>query len=261
MTDFVFWGLEMRHLSDLIRCKWLTSSLFQRFWMKIRRKHLWDFSFSVPLVCHLERTIQQAAFNSPGVRFSPLATNFSGFLLSYFPVIILNLSPFTPYCPDLATLTYLALLSFPRRPESELLPLKRIIYTAPVWDRSNLCGTIEYTNLRSDIPLAEGEADCECKERERIKHAAAPAFDLPFPPFLFFKGPVRSRPADAWAGAPAFFSFPRHRHRQTPWNGATVSRLFIFIFVLCGSKKTETDFLWSLVSRWVIAEINIHTHA
>lgn len=83
------------------------------------------------------------------------------------------------------------------------IPLKRIIYIAQVWDQSNLCGTTEYTNLKSDIPFAEGTAKCElCRERQRIKHGAATAFDLPFPSFLFFKGPVRSRPADAGAEAP-----------------------------------------------------------
>ncbi len=132
-------------------------------------------------------------------------------------------------------------------------PLKRIIYIAQVWDWSNLCGTIEYTNLRSDISLAKGEANCErCWERQRIKHGAATAFDLSFPPFHFFKGPVRSRLADARAEAP-FLS-----HQQAPQDG-WASGLFIFIFVGCESQKTETDFLWSFVSCWVITEMKEFT--
>lgn len=76
---------------------------------------------------------------------------------------------FTPYYRNLATFDLLSrrCSQFPRRSKKQAValllththtPLKRIIYTGQVWDQSNLCGTIEYTNLRSDVSLAEGEA-------------------------------------------------------------------------------------------------------
>lgn len=81
-----------------------------------------------------------------------------GSTVSYFPVIILNFSSFTPYYPNLATLTYFSAPCVPQAFKEQAvalllthIPPKRIIYIAQVWDQSNLCGTIEYTNLRSDI--------------------------------------------------------------------------------------------------------------
>lgn len=85
-----------------------------------------------------------------------------------FQVLALNFSSFTPYYPNLATLTYFSTLCVPQALREQAvalllthIPLKRIIYIAQVWDQSNLCGTIEYTNLRSDISLAEGKGNCE----------------------------------------------------------------------------------------------------
>lgn len=83
---------------------------------------------------------------------------------------------FTPYYRNLATFDLLSCRcsQFPRRSKKQAValllththtPLKRIIYTGQVWDQSNLCGTIEYTNLRSDVSLAEGEASWE-RDRE-----------------------------------------------------------------------------------------------
>lgn len=125
-------------------------------------------------------------------------------ILCYFPKMPLLLHPNTLILPLRPTFP---LLFVPQELKAVAppphTPPKRIIHIAQVWDQSNLCGTTEYTNLRSDISLAKGMANCErCWERQRIKHGAATAFDLSFPPFLFFKGPVRSRPSDAWAGAP-----------------------------------------------------------
>lgn len=138
-----------------------------------------------------------------------------GSISGYFPVIILNFPPFflhpinliLPLWPTFCTpcISPGVLKEQAVAPLLTHIPLKRIIYIGQVWDQSNLCGTIEYTNLRSDISLAEGKANCECCwERQRIKHGAAASFDHPFPPFLSFKGPVRSRPADAWAKGPPF---------------------------------------------------------
>lgn len=134
--------------------------------------------------------------------------------LTHHPAIFLHFSSFTFYYHNLASVTH-----FP--PTPPLLPcspgtiwascctpthtklLKRIIYIAQVWDQSNFRGTLEYTNLRSDISLVEGrQASRErCWERQRIKHGVATAFDLPFLPLLIFKGPLSSHPADgeAWA--------------------------------------------------------------
>lgn len=97
-----------------------------------------------------------------------------GSILSYFPVIIWIFSSFTPYYLNLATLTYFSTARVPQALEEQAvalplthIPLKRIIYIAQVWDQSNLGGTIEYTNLRSDISLAEGRRTVSAAERDR----------------------------------------------------------------------------------------------
>lgn len=92
----------------------------------------------------------------------------------FFPVIILHFSSFTPYYPNPASLTYFLASCVPQALEEQAValplrhtPLKRIIYIAQVWDQSNLGGTIEYTNLRSDVSLAEGRRTVSAARRDR----------------------------------------------------------------------------------------------
>lgn len=78
--------------------------------------------------------------------------------------------------PHTATLTY-----FPAARGSAgalrlaHVPPKRMISTAQVRDQANLCGAAEYTKLRSDI-FRRGRGRLW---RDRIKHGARTAFDLP----------------------------------------------------------------------------------
>lgn len=164
-------------------------------------------------------------------------------ILCYLPVCILKCPLYEPHYPNVAALTHFyttCILQALKEQAVALLlthiPLKRIIYIGQVWDQSNLCGTTEYTNLRSDISLAEGTAGREHSwERQRIKHGAATAFDLPFPPFSLFQrtseessswcrswGPINLTPT----GAPRWIA----------------RGLFIFIVVWCDSKKIKTFF-------------------
>lgn len=125
-------------------------------------------------------------------------------------------------------------------------PLKRIIYIAQVWDQSIFCETLEYTNLRSDFFfffLLKARNTESHRERERIKHGLATTFHPSLIPsyfsfLLIFKEPVRSHPAHAGLGATTF--------RHKPW---TDRRIFSVALL---------DFLWSFVSSWAIAEMNIH---
>lgn len=167
-------------------CKSLSSNMSQ-YWMRVLphlsccfltflRRTKWQL-LKAKRVAHPDDHISYLSPVSTG--YSITLVNFvahwcilDGSILSYFPVIILNFSSFAPYYPNLATLTYFPAACIPQTPREQAVALahihlKRIIYIAQVWDQSNLCGTIEYTNLRSDVSVAEGRQTVSAAERDR----------------------------------------------------------------------------------------------
>lgn len=184
--------------------------------------------------------------------------------LSHFPAIILHFSSFTLHYPNLATMTYFSTPScFPRHTRSKLLHshlhayLSRELFILPRSGTSLIWWSYKVHKPQVwDLSRWRQESCEHCRERQRIKHGVAMAFDLSSPPFLIFKGPVWSCPADSRAGAPCLC------HQQAPQDRWPADYLFLFLFYcIREGKENDADFLWSFASRCVIAEINIIPHA
>lgn len=183
-------------------------------------------------------------------------------ILSHFPVIIPHFSSFTLHYPNLATMTYFSTPSqFPRHSRSKLLHshlhtyLSRELFILPRSGTSLIWWSYRVHKPQVWDLFCWRQENCErCGARQRIKHGVAMAFDLPFPPFLFFKGPVWSCPADARAGAPFLC------HQQAPWDRWPADYLFLFLFYMRARKPRHT-FFGVFVSCWVLSDINTISHA
>ena len=153
-------------------CRWILMKLFVKpvvLSLTFPRRADRQPPLNLTIKLHVYFSCTRPSYNSVPLRLDTDAS-----MTDQFPVIFLNFSSSPPYYPNRTTLTYFSSARVPQALELLLhthphthTPLKRIIYMAQVWDQSHFGGTIEYTNLRSDISLAVGGRAVSAAERDR----------------------------------------------------------------------------------------------
>lgn len=167
-------------------------------------------------------------------------------ILSHFPVIIPHFSSFTLHYPNLATMTYFSTPSqFPRHSRSKLLHshlhtyLSRELFILPRSGTSLIWWSYRVHKPQVWDLFCWNQENCERCGARQNKTWCCNGLWSSVPSFSLFQR--TSVELSSWCQSRGPISLP-----PTDTPGQMASRLFISIFILYESKKTETHFLWSL---------------